>query len=861
MNRLLFFYVFFFLTACVKVPEAPVTETDLLLSVSVKGSNFLDFPLNIYSAELIDTEGTEQRLVGSVDLNLANFDEGFHLLGRSRTLPVSQYKKLRLELSFSSDFDVVVASEINPAIYTKKLLTSKGKTLGQSQESFFVDIPLISQGKTLSLNSKSIHLNVMFDMQQFVKQRESKDDILLEISPRIDIRESAATGEVNARGIITAVNGAKVTLSTSGFIGDLTIDASQIKSIKKNNQSLTDISKNNLLNTRATAKLYLNNKNELIANQFNLYSQDYKLFKGVVVEKNDQSIKFIGNEFSSANYLQAKNIYLSIPTKSFPGEGSNLEIRSSMTFDMSEMSLQKSSTLKGPEDFVIEAEKAGTTKVNAVENEKDIFYFYYSDKLIEDYKDKEGVVHEISGNKVTYVEAFTYNGVFVSDWDPRAIDISQKLEEGLYRAKGFTRFASKEDIWYFTVEDLAKVSTNKGGNFFYHDVSELNSINNLAPQLLASFFDAVDLPEVVETFGWPEVRIGAAGTKLSLIDTTIPLFDTSTDAWDKHCKTMEFELNPIAEMLEASEPRVMLQYMSGGDDNPKDDIFHFLALNELNEWFNETSNRVYLDKIDITGDLVSKPEEEACKFKVDFMFLMLIDDQEARKIMDDIIAQSKSSRSLSASSAAILGALAGGIGALAVVGAVAAIMDYLKKKKSGSTNLTASESKRNRNAQIPFSIDPNSGDIQTKPVNTLTESEYERLDPEIKKTLVEETGKDGKSTYAKVESEPVYAEVDKLKTKAGKAQIKNLKGFASLPFNNEFISNFEDVSNNERNRLNALDIEGEKFSADKLKASGVDFSDDTNSEKLRKSNTPVDIDSLKNFDTSKLKIPKFKGRK
>ncbi len=218
MKSLFLLCVVVLLNACVKMPEAPVTETDLLLSVSVKGSNFLDFPLNIYSAELIDAEGTEQRLVGSVDLNLANFDEGFHLLGRSRTLPVSQYKKLRLELSFSSDFDVVVASEINPAIYTKKLLTSKGKTLGQSQESFFVDIPLISQGKTLSLNSKSTHLNVMFDMQQFVKQRESKDDILLEISPRIDIRESAATGEVNARGIITAVNGAEVTLSTGGLL-------------------------------------------------------------------------------------------------------------------------------------------------------------------------------------------------------------------------------------------------------------------------------------------------------------------------------------------------------------------------------------------------------------------------------------------------------------------------------------------------------------------------------------------------------------------------------------------------------------------------------------------------------------------
>ncbi len=573
----------------------------------------------------------------------------------------------------------------------------------------------------------------------------------------------------------------------------------------------------------------------------------------MVVEKNDQSIKFIGHEFSSANYLQTKNIYLSIPTKSFPGEGSNLEIRSSMTFDMSEMPLQKSSTLKGPENFVIEAEKAGATKVNVIENEKDIFYFYYSDKLIEDYKDKEGVVHEISGNKVTYVEAFTYNGVFVSDWDPRAIDISdisQKLEEGLYRAKGFTRFASKEDIWYFSVEDLAKVSTNKGGNFFYHDVSELNSMNNLAPQLLASFFDAVDLPEAVETFGWPEVRIGVAGTKLSLIDTTIPLFDTSTDAWDKHCKTMEFELNPIAEMLEASEPRVMLQYMSGGDDNPKDDIFHFLALNELNEWFNQTSNRVYLDKIDITGDLVSKPEEEACKFKVDFMFLVLIDDQEARKIMDDLIAQSKSSRSLSSSSAAILGALAGGIGALAVVGAVSGIIDYLKKKKSSTSTFTADDSKRNNRA--PIEVPSEDGGTDTKRVSDLTESDYESLDEETKKSIIGEVGEDGKTQYSKVAVDEIYAKVDKLKTQSGKALVKEIKG--SLDSTKDIaLTNISDVNAIDQRRANTL--VDDVFSMDKLKANGTGTLDDLALEKLKKSNTNVDIDSFDQFKTNSLRKP------
>ena len=865
MNRLLFFYVFLFLAACVKVPEAPVTETDLILSASVKGSNLLDLPLNIYSAELIDEQGMEQRLLSALEINLANLSEGFHLLGRSTQLPVSNYTKLKLELRFARDADVVVQGQVNSNIYTKKLLTSRGKILGKTQESFIIEVPLISKGKTLSLNSKTSHLNILFDVQELIKQKESKDDMILEMTPRLSVREIEASGEINIRGQVIGMNGSKVVISTGDFLGDVTVDASQVKSIKRNNKNLETVSASDLMETRVAAKIYINEQQQLIAYSMNVFSEDYKLFKGLVTEINDTHIKLLGGEVSSADYLFKQNMYLSIPVESFPGQGKNLNLGKSMTFDMSALSVEKASVLKGPENFVVQESKGGSTQITPVENDKDIFYFYYSKELIEDINKDKSVIQEISGNALTYVEPFTYNGLFVSDWEQKAIfieDLSTPLDEGLYRAKGFDRLAAKENIWYFSVEDLAKVSTNQDGNFFFHDVSEVNAAYALSQDTMKQFLIGLALPVDSHKFSWPEIRISELGTKVSLVDFNIPLFDTSTDAWDKNCKTLEFILNPISEELEGSEPRVIVQYMKGGNETEVDEIHHFTTLEELNNWFNMQSNRVYLDKIDITGDLTSNPEEAACQFNTDFVFLMLIDDKEARQIMNDLITEAGALGEINARDSAILGALAGGIGALAVVGAVGAIMDYVKKKRSGSFNLVAGESKRNRNAQITLPSDTGSNEAKTVPVNALTENQYDSLDSETKRNIISETGTDGKSSYAKVESESVYAEVDKLKTKAGKAQIENLKGFSSLPFNNEFVSDFEDLSNSERNRLNALDVEGDKFSADKLKSNGIDFSDDTSIDKLKKSNTPVDMDSLKNFDTSKLKIPtKPKGRR
>ena len=862
MNRLLFFYVFFFLTACVKVPEAPVTETDLILSASVKGSNLLDLPLNIYSAELIDKQGVEQSLFRAVEINLANLSEGFHLLGRSTQLPVSKYTKLKLELRFSRNANVVVQGQVNSNIYTKELLTSRGKILGKTQESFFIEVPLISKGKTLSLNSKTSHLNILFDIQELIKQKESKDDMILEMTPRLSVREIQDSGEINIRGRITGVKGSQVVISTGGFLGDISVDTSQVKSIKRNNKNLETVSASHLMGARVAAKVFLNEEQQLIAYSMNVFSEDYKLFKGLVTEINDTHIKLLGGEISSADYLFKQNMYLSIPVESFPGQDKNLNLGKSMTFDMSALSVERASILKGPENFVVQESKGASNQITPVENDKDIFYFYYAKQLIEDINKDKSVIQEISGNPLTYVEPFTYNGVLVSDWERKAIfigDLSTPLDEGLYRAKGFDRLAAKENIWYFSVEDLAKVSTNQDGNFFFHDVSEVNAVYALSQGSMAQFLDTTGLPMDSHEFSWPEIRISELGTKLSLVDFNIPLFDRNTDAWDKNCKTLAFTLNPISTALNDTEPRVVLQYMTGGNTNEVDEIHHFTTLEELNNWFNQQSNRLYLDKIDITGYLTSKPELESCQFDVDFVFLMLIDDKEARQIMADIVSEAGALSRLNARDSAILGALAGGIGALAVVAAVGAIMDYVKKRKSGLANLIAGESKRNRNAQIPLSIDPNSSDIQTIPVKALTEIQYESLDAETKKKIVQETGTDGKSSYVQIESEDIYAKVNKMQTANGRKIIENIKG--SLTSTDRNFINFNELDAEGQKRVTALDIESEKFSADKLKASGVDFSDDTSSEKLRKSNTPVDIDSLKNFDTSKFKIPKSKGRK
>ncbi len=408
----------------------------------------------------------------------------------------------------------------------------------------------------------------------------------------------------------------------------------------------------------------------------------------------------LGNNLASSNYFNQRNVNITLAADKLPYPIEKLKVKMPLTLNLTDFRFKKDSTLQGPlllgpDNYKVDEDESPVKKIEVVENQNDELFFYYSEKNKKSFDENNPELPDNSGLKLVYTADMSLNGAYSDDELPMPVDISSvkgDLEDGLYRAGGFLRYLSKEELFYFSPENIVKVGVTKG-EYYNVDITQgLASgvfdydADKDVGEKIEDFFSNTFDSEVVSSIkaalegGYDEVRIGKSGTKISFIGTELPLFSSRTDKYELLCESITLDYNDnIAEGV----PKMIVQYISGDSvDSTQKEITYIYELTELSEWFNSQEDRIYVDIVDITGELSSNKEEKSCEFKTEFVYLVLLDDDAVRKGLMDALEEIDTDYTISRT--AFNNALMG-IGAVvavaALAGVVAILMNKLRKKK------------------------------------------------------------------------------------------------------------------------------------------------------------------------------------
>lgn len=672
-------------------------ETDLFISLSASQVNVLDFPLFIESMELINTEGEKFYITHALTINLANVGDNNLLIARHKKIQPGTYTRLKINLKFNNYSDVVFYGT-SGELFTEKLMSSTGFLLGKDKNSLVIDVPVASNnGQLVVKDGVSSHLNLQFNLQNMLNIREGKKGVVIELRPIVAVNESQINNHLEMRGVINGFSKGILDVSSPFVSGSIAIGTEGLKNVRLDNKKITKVSNDKLLDQQAVASIFVDDKGTINLTSLDLFSEEKHIFKGVITEINKESIKLLGNNLASSNYFNQRNVNLTLGADRLPYPLDKLKVKMPLTIDLSDFRFKKDSGLKGPllfgpDNYALDKEASPETKVEVVQNENDELFFYYSEKKHKEIENDDGKLPDNSGLKLVYTADMSLNGAYTDDDSAMPLDISSMkgdLEDGLYRADGFLRYLSKEGIFYFSPQNIIKVGVTKG-EFYNVDITQglvsgvfdFDRDEDVGDKIVDFFSNTFD-SEIVSSIkaaleeGYDEIRIGKSGTKVSFIGTELPLFSSRTEKYELLCESLTFD---YSDNVVEGVPKMIVQYVSGDAENKE--ITYIYQLTDLSDWFNSQEARIYVDVIDITGELTSKKDEKSCAFKTEFVYLVLLDNEAVRNGLKDALEEIEANNVVSRG---VFNNTLIGIGAVVAVAALAGVvgilLNKLRKKK------------------------------------------------------------------------------------------------------------------------------------------------------------------------------------
>ncbi len=681
MKKILLLCFLVCVSYCGVIQKDSATETDLVVSISAPQVNFIDFPIFIESIELVDDNGVEQQITSEFSLNLANLGEDFHLVGRYKDMPIAKYSRLKVNLKFSKNSDIVFYSTTSNKKFTKKLLSPRGKELGTELDKFTLDVPLIAKDQAVKISNAFTHLNIAFNLNNMIAIREGKDDVILELRPLLNVTEIKAGGDLKLRGEVKALSKGSMRIKTE-FLGSVDMSVSDVKWIKLDNKKLKTIKASSVVSQSAVADVTMSEKGEIKANTIKLFSSKIHIFKGSITDKDEAHIEVLGNNYAKADYLNRGNVYIKFSVEDFPIPSEKTKVRFPVILDISKINISKSeaSVLKGPESYAADVSGDNdSAKITTVENESNSMYFYYSKETNEEEKKSFNSDMKEAARDLTFIGVLSIDGIYAGDYTYMGIDISNfgsELEDGFYQSKVNNKTDENGLFEYFSAETLIKVSADDD-NSYQFDFTGVN-MQVMDRSNLFGF--------VLDEYGYPDAKLQDGGKKLTFLEFLPYLFDWSTGNYDMMCSGMVFDFVDIPE--DSGIPRITLEYLKGGENSQETDVHYFSSPEDFMAWYEDLDETMYVDLIDISGELTSEKIEPVkeykksiCSFKTNYFYFIAMNEKGARAKLDEIANKIKAKSRVS--NAVLLG-LGISLAAGAIAFGVKKLVDIINKKKAAN---------------------------------------------------------------------------------------------------------------------------------------------------------------------------------
>ncbi len=417
-----------------------------------------------------------------------------------------------------------------------------------------------------------------------------------------------------------------------------------------------------------TSDIYIRGKANLLIsnNTITLKTTDLRkfskleiLYKGVILEKNDEGAKVIAARLNNADYMMQpkKGIIASLTSIE------NAPIRSVAEFSPP----SNEPLLKG------DTESTSNTPIHT-------FILEYSDEY------HKSLINSNDGEKGIWVTIFAIDDIISNaKITYRLHNMPSDLADGTYKATGHylsnCKTNSAGDCIDVQVTQVDQIPSASDHSRFWWDFNYTEeSIKEWLPKSGLKDHQKQDLLEKNADSGF---LVSYDGNAIIASGKAINMFDVKNEAYLSCCRTITF----LTTQQPKGVPLFNIEKIdSATDEETKitpEQVTYIYDQPALSQWFKKLSKPIYLEALDFSGKL---QEDKQCTFMIDSASIRILTDPTTREsFREKFRGGDYSAKQKGLSTAAFASAWGAiGAGALGAIAGVALLVKKLKSKKKSS---------------------------------------------------------------------------------------------------------------------------------------------------------------------------------